>query len=168
MDYLSRERVVSGQAVSDAEELVESQQRAEIIGKAIVDAWNHIVEMPDGLLVDLIAETTENICGFKPEPELVEQFLSRNVLALPDASHPTEEPPRDVLHTSAQVGGQGPLSGVVRDRPSPLPWSQQTPQISWLLCYALRKRGSKSFTLMGTVRFSPGTPQHEAVIKRYR
>ena len=53
---------------------VESQQRAEIIGKAIVDAWNHIVETPDELLVDLIAETAERIGGFKPEPELVEQF----------------------------------------------------------------------------------------------
>ena len=71
---LSLERVGSGQAVNDAEDLVESQQRAEIIGKAIVDAWNHIVETPDELLVDLIAETAERIRGFKPEPELVKQF----------------------------------------------------------------------------------------------
>ena len=38
LDYLSLERVGSGQAVNDAEDLVESQQRGEIIGKAIVDA----------------------------------------------------------------------------------------------------------------------------------
>ena len=108
MDYLSPERVVSGQAVRDAEDMVKSQARAEIIGEAIVKAWNCIVETPDELLVDLIAETTENICGCKPKPELVKQFLSRSVRASSDASHPTQEPPRGVLHTPAQVGGQRP------------------------------------------------------------
>ena len=76
LEYLSPERVDSGQAVRDAEDLVESQQRAEIIGKAIDAAWVQIVESPDDLLVDLISRTTERICGLKPEPELIEQFLS--------------------------------------------------------------------------------------------
>ena len=118
LEYLSRERVVSGQAIKEAEDLIDSQQRAEIIGKAIVEAWNHIVETPDELLVDLIAETTEHICGFKPEPKLVEQFLSRSVRALSDASPPPEEPLGGVLHTPAQVGGQRPIrSGQVSTLP---------------------------------------------------
>lgn len=106
LDYLSLERVSSGHAVSDAEELVKSQQRAEIIGKAIVDAWNHIVETPDELLIDLIAETSERICGFNPEPELIVQFLSQHVRALPKPSHTPEEPARGILPTSVQVGEQ--------------------------------------------------------------
>ena len=109
LDYLSLERVSSGHGVTDAEELVESQQRAEIIGKAIVDAWNHIVETPDELLVDLIAETAERICGFNPEPDLIVQFLSLHARALPDASPPPEGPPRDVLRTPTQVVGQRPI-----------------------------------------------------------
>ena len=40
---------------------------------------------PDELLVDLISETTERICGFKPEPELVKQFLARGAHAPNDA-----------------------------------------------------------------------------------
>lgn len=79
LEYLSLEKVVSGRAVSDAENSVRSQQRAETIDKTIIEAWNHIVETPDELLVDLISETTERICGMKPEPELVKQFLSRRV-----------------------------------------------------------------------------------------
>ena len=94
MEYLSKGMVTSGQAVSDAENLVQSQQRAEIAGKAIVEAWNQIVETPDEILVDLISETTERICGFMPERELVEQFLSRRVRALPDFQLPSEEPSR--------------------------------------------------------------------------
>ena len=40
------ERVGSGQAVGDAEDLVKSQQRAEIIVKTIAAAWTQIVETP--------------------------------------------------------------------------------------------------------------------------
>jgi hypothetical protein len=85
LEYLSPERVGSGQAVGDAEDLVESQQRAEIIGKTIAAAWTQIVETPDELLVDLISETTERICGFKPEPGLVKQFLAGRAHAPNDA-----------------------------------------------------------------------------------
>ncbi len=79
VEYLSQEKVISGRAVSDAENSVRSQQRAEIIDKTIIEAWNQLVETPDEILVDLISETTERICGMKPEPELVEHFLSRRV-----------------------------------------------------------------------------------------
>ena len=119
LDYLSPERVGSGQAVNDAEELVKSQQRVEIVGRAIVDAWDHILETPDELLVDLIAETAERICGFKPASELVEQFLSRRVRTLSDASPPPEEPPRGVLHTPAQIGGQRPIR-IAQDSTLPI------------------------------------------------
>jgi hypothetical protein len=96
-----------------------SLARAEIIGKAMEEVWNRIVETPDGLLVDFIAETTEDICGFKPERELVEQFLSRRAGQWPDAAS-YGRTSRGVLHTPAQVGGRkGPRGVVVRDQPSP-------------------------------------------------
>ena len=85
MEYLSEEKVSSGRAVGDAEDWVESQQRAEVASKAVIQAWNQIVEGPDEILVELISETAERICGFKPEPELVEEFLLRRVGALNDA-----------------------------------------------------------------------------------
>ena len=90
MDYLSQEKVISGRAVSDAEDLVRSQQRADVATKTIGQAWKQIVEAPDEILVDLISETAERICGFKPEPELVEQFLLQRARALNDA--PGERP----------------------------------------------------------------------------
>ncbi len=113
MEYLSQVNVSSGQAVSDAEDLVQSQLRAEIAGKAIVEAWNQIVETPDEILVDLISETTERICGFKPERELVEQFLSRRGGALPDRHLPSEppsrRPPPAPLANPMRREGQGPI-----------------------------------------------------------
>ena len=100
----------SGQAVRDAEDLVESQYRAETIGQAIAAAWIQILEPPDELLVDLISETTERICGFKPEPELVEQFLAGRAHALTDA--PEGSPPQVVSwETNAPSARRTPSQG---------------------------------------------------------
>ena len=161
LEYLSRERVGSGQAVGDAEDLVESQQRAEIIGKTIAAAWTQIVETPDELLVDLISETTELICGFKPEPELVKQFLAGRADALgspSDQNDALDGSPSLVLsrETNAPSAkrtrreGWGPTLSIALD--------QQDPQTSWTLCYALRKRGLKCRTAMAAKRFAVGTP----------
>ena len=81
MDYLSEERVASGRAFIDAEELLRSRQRADVTSKAIVEAWNRIVGAPDEMLIDLIAKTTERVCGLKPERDSVRQFLSGQVHA---------------------------------------------------------------------------------------
>ena len=120
MEYLSPERVGSGQAVNDAEDLVKSRQRAEIIGKTIAAAWTQIVETPDELLVDLISETTERICGFKPEPDLVKQFLEGHAHApngVLDVS-PSLVPSRETNPSSAKRTrrkGRGPTLPITLD-----------------------------------------------------
>ena len=112
--------MVSGQAIGDAEALVESQQRAEIIGRTIAAAWTQIVETPDELLVDLISETTERICGFKPEPELVEEFLLQRVQA-PNYALDGSPPPVPTRGTNApsgrrtRRGRQGPTLPITLD-----------------------------------------------------
>ena len=124
MEYLSEEKVLSGRAVSDAEDLVKSQQRADITSKTIVEAWNQIVGTPDEILVDLISEATERICGFKPERELVEQFLSRHVHAVGDvpygsaqvlSSRETNAPSA----TQTRWEGQSSILPITLDPPNP-------------------------------------------------
>lgn len=78
MTYLSRDKVLSGLAVSDAENLILSQKVVATINETIIEAWKQIIETPDEILVDLISETTESICGFT-DVELVKQFLSKRV-----------------------------------------------------------------------------------------
>ena len=114
MEYLSREKVISGRAVTAAESLAlalaQSQQRAEVTSKTIVQAWNQIVETPDDLLVDLISETTERICGFKPERKLVEQFILRQVSAHDDEFEESRLPVHS-RKTTAHSGGQSRKDG---------------------------------------------------------
>ena len=107
MDYLSEEKVSSGQAAADAEEAVRSQQRTEITNKAVAEAWKQIVETPDEILIDLISETAERICGFKPETELIQQFLAQE-------SKPSSEPLARSEHS------QPPSAPPEAPRPAPL------------------------------------------------
>ena len=50
-------------------------KRQRLIKETLPKAWNKIIEEPDELLVDLIAETTERMCGYKPGLKDVSQFL---------------------------------------------------------------------------------------------
>ena len=75
IDFLSRENVRSGAAVEIAENLHESLQRGKIIDETLPRAWESLISGPDDLLVDLIDETVERLCGLKPGPEPIRRFL---------------------------------------------------------------------------------------------
>ena len=74
-EFLRKSRVTDGSAVENAKKVMKSRQRQSQIAEALPKAWEKLVGDPDELLIDLIADTTENICGFKPEPALVRDFL---------------------------------------------------------------------------------------------
>jgi hypothetical protein len=78
IDFLSRENVASGDGVRNAEKLLEGIRRQEIIADSIPDAWNRIVSEPNSLLLELIAERTNKICGFQPSPDDLSDFFRRN------------------------------------------------------------------------------------------
>lgn len=122
-EYLSRQNVGNGRAVGEAEALVQWQRRGEITNRAIVEAWQQIIETPDELLVELISEATERICGFAPDPEMVKRFLSQRVSAVGDVPAvsplPISSPESGVPQTSSQrVEGRGDTLPITLDRPS--------------------------------------------------
>ena len=116
MEYLSRESVGSGKAVNLAEDLIRSQERMKITSRTIVKAWNQIIETPDESLIDLIADTTEHLCGITPEPELVKQFLSQRAKSIEYVSEESPSPapsPRRRPH----VGRHGDVLPITLDPP---------------------------------------------------
>ena len=75
---LSRENVASGEAVQHAESILESHQREKIIKERLPEAWNNVIKnavSPDSLLVDLLAETAEEVCGFQPADDEILGFI---------------------------------------------------------------------------------------------
>lgn len=77
--YLRYDAVRSGEAVKAAQkdhrELAEKRQ----IHEAFPEAWGKLVESEDDLLIDLLAEKVEELCGIKPDPDTTATFLRKGV-----------------------------------------------------------------------------------------
>lgn len=78
IDFLLRDNVNDGTAIKNAEAIYKGQQKINILEETLPKAWNKIIEEADELLIDLINETSEKLCGFKADTELIEQFLVKN------------------------------------------------------------------------------------------
>ena len=75
---LSQQNVKSGKAVQHAESILKSSQREKILEERLPEAWNKVIKnavSPDSLLVDLLAETAEEVCGFKLESDEILRFI---------------------------------------------------------------------------------------------
>jgi predicted type IV restriction endonuclease len=91
IDLLSRENVVSGDALKNAEHLYKGRQKKNILRDALPKAWYKILNDPDDLLVELLIETAEKISGFRPEIEEVEKFIAdiqKSPIGKPEPSPP--------------------------------------------------------------------------------
>ena len=93
-DFLLKENVVSDKAIENAENLYKSRQKQHLIKETLPKAWKKMISEPDELLVELLADTTEKLCGYKPDNEMVEQFLTevgQKAVVRPDRKISTTE-----------------------------------------------------------------------------
>ncbi|MBM6593089.1 hypothetical protein [Microvirga pudoricolor] len=77
--YLDFRRVKSGEALQDAQTDYRTVSSRKTALDRLPDAWAALCAEPDPLLLDLISEKTEAICGFRPKPEDVEEFVLSNL-----------------------------------------------------------------------------------------
>lgn len=78
IEFLSRQNVESGDAVKSAEKFHKGNVRKKAVEVTLPEAWNKIVGEPEPLLIELLAEITEKICGYKPEESDVKLLLKEN------------------------------------------------------------------------------------------
>lgn len=110
VDFLSKENVGSGRAIESVEAVHKGQQKISALKETLPKAWNKIIEEADEFLVELINETTEKLCGFKADSQLIEEFLATHKERLmisetlatwiaaptrPPPRHPTSQPVRE-------------------------------------------------------------------------
>ena len=74
--YLSYEKVCSGEALQAARSDYQTVAKDREIEAALPRAWSTLLEERDSLLLDLLAEKVEDLCGYKPELALCSQFLA--------------------------------------------------------------------------------------------
>jgi hypothetical protein len=78
IDFLSKDNTSSGQAIRNAEAIYSSRRKKKVLGETLPRAWNKIISDPDEVLVELLSETTEKLCGHRADSELIESFMSKN------------------------------------------------------------------------------------------
>jgi predicted type IV restriction endonuclease len=73
--YLEYEAVRSGQAIEAARRDYRNAARKRRAERTLPDAWTKLVESEDELLVELLSDKVEDLCGVKPDPDAVSIFL---------------------------------------------------------------------------------------------
>ena len=75
--YLSKATILNGDAYLKATQELENKRSAHEIEQTIPRAWDAILSGPDTILVDLISETVEELCGFKPTEDQIASFCTK-------------------------------------------------------------------------------------------
>ena len=124
--YLAYDRVGNKQAMRDAQDDYESSSKSKRAAKSIPEAWRELLSEADELhsmLIDILSEKTQNICGLKPPPEQVRTYLGslvevplnekvrKSVIELKPA-----EKEESVISYSPKLGADQPIFVVTNRR----------------------------------------------------
>ena len=96
LDFLSKENISSGNAVRNAEDLYERNEKKHRILVTLPEAWDQLVSEPDDLLVELLADKTNELCDHKPHENEVEQFLLTHLQNIKITKPPKPVPPKPI------------------------------------------------------------------------
>lgn len=77
--YLEYNAIISGKAIEAAREDYRNASRDRLMKATLPRAWVRLVEEEDELLLELVAERVESLCGYKPDPDTVARFLRENI-----------------------------------------------------------------------------------------
>ena len=91
--YLGYSLVCSGEALIAARDDYKDVARGRQIRETLPIAWKKLVEEEDELLLELIADRVESLCGYKPDPDTVAGFLKQK---------PSQAEPATVAHAPVQ------------------------------------------------------------------
>ncbi|RJP19508.1 MAG: hypothetical protein C4527_26745 [Candidatus Omnitrophota bacterium] len=78
--YLNFSKVCSDEALSDARRDYRDTSRIRKLEETLPKAWSKLLDESEEILVELIAEKTEDLCGYKPNNELVSKFLKSQII----------------------------------------------------------------------------------------
>jgi len=79
IDFLSKQNIISENTVKIAKDIFNNRKRIKLINEYLPKAWLKIMNEPEKWLVDIISEVTEDLCGYKPDGEAVQEFIKSEV-----------------------------------------------------------------------------------------
>lgn len=115
--YLQYDASISGAAIEAAREDYRNVSRDRQMKSALPKAWAKLLKEEDELLLELVADCVESLCGYKPDPDTVATFLKENVarksvpaaMSLPPSRSQTLAPVT-ILNTALIDSSQKPSS----------------------------------------------------------
>ena len=75
--YLLHSAVASGAAIQAARDDYRNVSKDRQMLSALPKAWSQIIADEDEMLLEIVADRVESLCGFKPEPDMVAVFLKK-------------------------------------------------------------------------------------------
>ena len=79
-EFLNRASVSDGSAIKIAKSIKKSREKNKSIIKTIPKAWEQLLEEPDELLLELLADKVESICGHRADLEILTDFIHEKCL----------------------------------------------------------------------------------------
>jgi predicted type IV restriction endonuclease len=111
--YLDYEKLKDGSALTNARKDYKNISKKKDISTTLPLAWMKLLEENDELLIELVSEKVETLCGYQPDPDTVGAFLSE--LAKPTlhqyipstSSLPSSNPGPKVVNSNTQKSRAG-------------------------------------------------------------
>lgn len=74
-NFLQKEAIIKGTALDKATTMHSSRTREKAIQVALPQAWRNLIDDQDEVLMDLLADKVEGLCGHRPDAETVSNFM---------------------------------------------------------------------------------------------
>ncbi len=104
--YLLNKRVINGVALEEAKKEFKEISRRREAESYIPQAWQSLISSSNDLLLDLLIDTVEGLCGFRAERRSCQQFL-KNFSRRNTIDDPSPEPPpgpKEIQYPGQQIG----------------------------------------------------------------
>jgi len=99
MAFLSREKIVSGEYLDSAKTAYQKHKR-KMAADVLPDAWKRVLTGPNKILVEILSDATEKICGYKADPGMVEEFIRAHFEKWTLGREPIPAPPTPPASTA--------------------------------------------------------------------
>jgi len=114
--YLAYQKTTNGDALRAAQSDYRNVARERDVKSTFPVAWRALLEDQDPVLIGLLAEKVEGICGYKPTPDSCSHFFG----SLLTPTVPTGQPIHDPVRVSpVRVNSDGPPTTPRKQTPRP-------------------------------------------------
>ncbi|MGC9129100.1 MAG: type I restriction endonuclease [Acidithiobacillus sp.] len=146
--YLLHAAVASGAAIQAARDDYRNVSKDRQMQAALPKAWRLIIEDEDEMLLEIVADRVESLCGFKPEPDTVAKFLK----GISSAQAAPQAATTRTAATSTRPLASLASTTALTSAPQPAPAARPSQAMSGQIGFAFEGRFHSARTAIDTLR----------------